>query len=294
MSLLPSISMSHSAPLLTGEWLRAGLEACGYRCTTVLLSGIRSLPRGCTVSLQFGDCIAAEADGATCLTVRCSIQINGSGERVSGMTRWQIRRRVHAPAGPEQLHFVIEADLVLERDVSLADVVTHGADVYRHLHTLIGDACATLHDLSIDSGQREKAAVPVMRIEARFLGDLATGRSGLATSGGAEWTELPVSAAVRHLQMTRAACDWLKDDILPDLASAIRRVVLQVQTANRYPRSTNVADEQESHVEARSGPWPHDPSTQGTDDVKPCSPPRLSMGAFDSHDPDRQRIRQRR
>ncbi len=39
--------------------------------------------------------------------------------------------------------------------------------------------------------------------------------------------------------MTRVACDWLKDDVLPDLASAIRRIVLQVQTTIRYSPIAN-------------------------------------------------------
>jgi hypothetical protein len=278
MSMSPSIPMSHAAPLLSAERLsaerlRAGLEASGYRCDTALLPGSRSLSPGCAMSLQFGDRIAKDADGVTCLTVRCSIQINGSSEHVSGVTRWQIRKQVHAPGRGKQLCFAIEADLILGRDISLADILTHGGDVYRHLHMLIGDASATLRDRSVENRRGGEVgglvSTPVMRIEARFFGDLAAGRSGLVTRHGAGSFGHSAEVAARHIQITRAACDWLQDDILPDLASAIRRMVLQVQTTIRYRSPTNAAT---ADVRSHSGSWPHDPSpqsaaTQSTEDA---------------------------
>lgn len=268
MSMSPSTPMSPSGLLLSAERLRAGLEACGYRCTTALVTGIRSLPAGCTVSLQFGDLIALDGDGATCLTLRCSIQINGRNERVRGITCWHIRKLVHVQAGLERLCFAIEADLVLGSDISLGDILTHGGDVYRHLHMLIGDASATLRDLSIESRKSRVAGAPVsgpvMRIEARFFGDLAAGRSGFVTSDGAGSVSRSAEAAARHIQITRAACDWLKDDVLPDLASAIRRMVLQVQTTIRYrspPASPGTGPQSDAQ------PQPHDRVAQRTDDA---------------------------
>jgi hypothetical protein len=94
-----------SAERLNAERLRAGLEACGYRCDTALLPGSRSLSPACTMSLQFGDRIAKDADDVTCLTVRCSIRINGNSEHVSGVTRWQVGKLVHVPGGVEKLCF---------------------------------------------------------------------------------------------------------------------------------------------------------------------------------------------
>ncbi len=266
MSMSPSIPGLRSAPILTGERLRAGLEACGYRCTTALLSGGRSLPPGCTVSLQFGDCIANAADGVTCLTVRCSIQINGSEENVSGLSRWQVRKHVRAPGGVERLCFAIEAELILGRNIGLADILAHGGDIYRHLHLLIGDASATLHDLEIDDMRGDEAGAlvlaPVMRIEARFFRDLAAGRSGLLAADQSERTAHPTEVAARHLQITRAACDWLKDDILPDLASAVRRMALQVQTSILHRSPSNGATEQGLGDPCQSASRRHGPSTQ--------------------------------
>jgi len=278
MSTSPSISTSQSVPLLSDERLRAGLEACGYRCTTALVSGIRSLPTGCTVSLQFGDLIAQSGDGATCLTVRCSIQINGRDERVKGVTRWQIRKLVDVQAGPERLCFAIEADLILGSDIGLADILTHGGDVYRHLHMLIVDASTTLRDLSVENRSRRVAgtlvSAPVMRIEARFFDDLAAGRSGLVTSDGAGSFGRSAEAEARHIQITSAACDWLKDDIVPDLASAIRRMVLQVQTTIR-DRSSPANPATAPQSDARS--QPHDRVTQRTDDAAATLVPALSQ-----------------
>ncbi len=268
MSASSSIATSQSAPLLSGERLRAGLEACGYRCTSASLSGVRSIAPGCTMSLQFGDRVGKEADDVTCLTVRCSIQINGGGEQIGEATRWRIRKEVPAPGAVPGLHFAIEADLIIGHDISLAEVLAHGGDVYRHLHMLIGDASATLYDLSINDGRGFDAGAlvvaPVMRIEARFVGDLAAGRSGLVASDGAGDFTHSASVAARHLRITRVACDWLKDDVLPDLASAIRRIVLQVQTTSRYRPSTNPTTEQRSDVRPQPESWAHDQANPST------------------------------
>lgn len=271
MSMSPSVPTSYSAPLqsddrLSAERLRAGLEACGYHCTTALLSGTHSLAPGCTVSLQFGDRIARDAGGETCLTVRCSIRINGSDERVRGMTRWQIRKQVPAPGGIPQLSFAIEADLITGGNVGLADVLAHGGDAYRHLHMLIADASLSLHGLSIDDMHGNDAGDAVLaavkRIEARFFGDIAAGRSGLVAADHAGDFTHPANVASRHLRMTRVACDWLKDDVLPDLASAIRRMVLQVQATSRYRLPANGATPQTPDNPGEPQSWPRASLTQ--------------------------------
>ena len=264
------ISAPPPVPFLTAGLLRAGLEARGYRCTTALLPGIRALAPGCMVALQFGDDIAMKADGTTCLTVRASIQINGSDERVGGITYLQVRKLFHRLVGRDRLCFAIEADLILGGGISLAEGLALGDDIHRHMQMLIGDASATLHDLSFDERERHEAApvtAPAIRIDARFLGDIATGRSGLVTSGGAGRITLPAKLATRHLQITHMACDWLKDDILPDLASTVRRVTLRAQTTLRYPPPASVEPDQKPPAEEAPKAWPDDPSVQTTDDV---------------------------
>lgn len=278
MSASSSISMSTSSPgdslgvqpdarpgvYLGAERLRAGLEACGYRCTNVILPGKHSVLPGCTVTMQLGDRIAIDDDGVTCLTLRASIQINGSDERVYGATRWRIRKLFPAPVGTDRLCFAIEADLFLGSDVRLIDVLAHGGDVYRHLHTLICDASATLRDVVRDHNQ--SAIAPVMRIEARFFGDLAAGRSGLVASFDESGVPLPARATAHHVHVTRAACHLLRDEILPDLASAIRRIALQVQTTIRYRTAAGASTKQTSDVQSpKASPQRH-PAPQSAEE----------------------------
>ena len=94
------------------------------------------------------------------------------------------------------------------------------------MHSLIADANATLYDLRIDDKASREADSPIMRIEAKFLDDLAVGRSGLVASTVPRIASHRVSTTTRHLRMLRTACDCLRDDVLPDLARAVRSVLL--------------------------------------------------------------------
>jgi hypothetical protein len=83
-----------------------------------------------------------------------------------------------------------------------------------------------LYDLRIDDKGSGEADSPVMRIEAKFLGDLAVGRSGLVASTETCTASHRVSTTARHLRMLRTACDCLRDEVLPDLARAVRSILL--------------------------------------------------------------------
>jgi len=258
-----SRSMLQSAPTFEAKQLRAALEARGYRCTTALLPGVRSLPAGCMMSLQFGDRIAMNADGVTCVTLRCSIQINGAHEHVSGATCWQIQKLVSAPAGQDRLCYAIETDLILGGGIELADVLTQGANIYQHLLVLFGDASATLRGLSLARG-RANAIAPVMRIEARVFGDLAVGRSGLVGASGAGDFAHSAKVAIRHLQITQAACDWLRNEVLPDLGGAIGNLDPQAQTPTGDRPCANDFSDACSPDPCLPDGWPHKPSIQDT------------------------------
>jgi hypothetical protein len=233
MSIPSSIASLHPAPLLTVDRVRAVLKTCGYRSTAVLPAGAHSLLPGCTLSLQFGDQIAMGAGGATRLTIRCSLQINGVDDRVCGVTYWQIGKSFRPSAGPDGFDIAIEADLILGGGERLADVLAHGGQAYCHLRMLIADARASLLDLRIDDRSGWELDGPIVRIEAKFLGDLAAGRSGLVASAE---PRIPHRASMTtgHLRMTQAACDCLNDDILPDLARAVRSMILQVGSSIVY------------------------------------------------------------
>jgi hypothetical protein len=225
MLITSSIDPLHAAPLLTVDRVRAVLETCGYRSTAVLLAGGHPLSPGCILSLQFGDQIAIGAGGAMRLTIRCSLQINGADDRGHDLTYWHIGKLFRPSAGPDGFDIAIEADLILGGDEMLADVLAHGGEAYRHLRVLIADARATLLDLLIDDRSGREPEGPVVRIEAKFLGDLAAGRSGLVPSTGPR-SPHRASTTTARLRMIQTACDCLNEDVLPDLERA-RSITLQ-------------------------------------------------------------------
>jgi hypothetical protein len=253
---------------LTLDSLRATLQGAGYRVEAVAdpvatipylrlarsevaqdvggdnrRAGVHWLSRGCAVSLQFGDQIVVDASGTTRLTIRSSLRVNGEDERAAGVMCWQIRKSFYRRVGSERLEFTIEADVILGSGIALADMLAHGRDVYRHLRLLITDARNTLRDLHVTDGSPNGPASPVVLIEAKFLGDLAIGRSGLVASSGSD----PSGC---HLRMTAAACDWLKDGILPDLARVVRTMVLQA--------SPSLSLRSQADVMTESRPCPND------------------------------------
>jgi hypothetical protein len=241
--------MSDATPAkLTLDSLRETLQQAGYRVKAVAdpianipylrsarvelafdsrsgdrATGIHVLSRGCAVSLQFGEQIVVGTSGTTRLTIRSSLRVNGEGERGTGITCWQVRKSFYRRVGSERLEFAIEADVILGSGIAHADVLADGGDVYRHLRLLITDARDTLRDLYVTDGSPNGAASAVL-IEAKFLDGLAAGRSGLVASSRSD-------PSGRHLRMTTAACDLLKDGILPDLARAVRTMILQASSS---------------------------------------------------------------
>jgi len=222
------IALSHPplAPALrlTADHVSAVLDACGYSSNPGLLGSTAHLAAGCRVLVQFGDLIATNADGVTCLTVRCSIAINGGEDSGSGVRSWQIRKVLPAPVGLIRLSIAIEADLLLGSGVLIEELLPHSGAIYQHLQLLIADIRATLHELPVHDEAAPDSDPPVLRIEASFLGDLATGRSGIASSRAAGARERSAAIACvtrRHLHITTAACDCLLNGVLPELAQII-------------------------------------------------------------------------
>ncbi len=214
-------------PLLTADHVRAVLDACGYRSTTVRFGGARVLPAGCRMSLQFGDLIATGADGATCLTVRCSIVINGGDESVIGVSSWQIRKVFPVLLDTVRLNIAIEADLLLGSGVLIEELLSHSEEIHHHLRLLIGDMRATLQELPIHDEPGQDIDAPVLRIDARFAGDLAAGRCGIVGSqaaAGRKRSAVMPRVARRHLHLSTAVCDCLANDVVAELARTIHGI----------------------------------------------------------------------
>ncbi len=224
MPIAPSHPPLAPALRLTADHVSAVLDACGYSSNPGLLCSTAHLAAGCRVLVQFGDLIATNADGVTCLTVRCSIVINGGEDSASGVRSWQIRKVLPAPIGPIRLSIAIEADLLLGSGVLIEELLPHSDAIYQHLRLLITDMRATLHELPVHDEAGHDIDPPVLRIEASFLGDLAAGRSGIASSRAAGARERSAAIARvthRHRHITTAACDCLLNGVLPELAQII-------------------------------------------------------------------------
>jgi hypothetical protein len=223
-----SSPLPDAGSLLLAEHLNGVLDACHYRGVAVELAGKRSLAPGCSVLLQFGDRLATLNDGGLCLTIRCGLQINGAVEHTVGATYWQVQMPPRRLVGPDRLSIAIEGDLILAGDMAIADALARGRDTYRHLRVLIADARDTLGELRLDESGRDDATGPVLRVEARLLGDLVCGRSGLVAGKGSR-----VSA--RRRRVTDAACGFLLERALPDLARAVAGAIPQARDPRHAP-----------------------------------------------------------
>jgi hypothetical protein len=217
-----STTLPAAAPELGAEhFVSEVLEACGCGSVAVRVAGTRMLAPGCAVSLQFGDEVAEVADGGICLTIRGGIKINGAADYTVGATRWQVRMPERRLAASDQLSVTLEADLILANDVTIAEGLARGREAYRELRLLIADARDTLAELNLERAASDAAPGPALRLEARLFGDLICGRSGLVAGRTS-------AISARHRRIMNAACDWLAQQALPDLARAVRAVIRQV------------------------------------------------------------------
>jgi hypothetical protein len=228
MPALPPIAEPAPELMLTAGGLRALLAVCGYRGAVIATWRRHVLPVGCRVSLQFGDQLTRDGDGQTQVRIRCSLEIDGNDERIGEVTYWQIRKVLPITVEGDRVHVALETDFLLGNMIRLDDVLTHGAEVFRHLRLLISDARLTLAHLPVDDRLGEEAAAPVLRIEARFAAHLAAGRTGLVVPDSAEAggrAAAPFRTSTRHVSIGIAACDCLADQVLPDLAQAVRAMI---------------------------------------------------------------------
>ena len=237
MSALPPIAEPAPELTLTAGQLRTLLGMCGYRGAVIATWRRHVLPVGCRVSLQFGDQVARDDDGVMHVVIRCSLEINGNDERTGEVTYWQIRKVLPITVDGNRFHFAVETDLLLGGMIRLDDVLTQGGEIFRHLRLLISDARLTLAHLPLNDRLGEDADPPVLRIEARFAAGLAAGRSGLVVGDPADAgvpAAAPFRTTTRQVGIGIAACDCLTDQVLPDLAQAVRAMIAQ-QRSTRSP-----------------------------------------------------------
>jgi hypothetical protein len=231
---------------LTADHLRELLATCGYQ--GAIVAGAKSaLPAGCGVVLQFGDELAASNGQAMQPVIRCNLAFNGSNPTPGGVTRWQLHKTVQMSTEKDRFSFAVEADVMFGECVRLGEALAHGGDIFRHLRLLLADARYAVQTSPLAREGDPTVEKPVLRIEARFVGDLAAGRSGFLRRHTA-----PSRAGVPQLTafdrcLAEAACDCLADQVIPELARAFRGLIARCSTdttlvqssaRDRFPEST--------------------------------------------------------
>ena len=206
--------------VLTTDNLRRLLAACGYDSTVV--DGAKfAVPAGCSIDLQFGQDIALD-DGETArAAVRCKLAIGANHQRGGSASRWHIHKLVALFGDADRFCVAIEAELLLGAGLVLADALVQDSKIFDHLRLLLADARETLQ--ALPRARRGDAQVegPTMRIEARFVGELAAGRTGLVRVGpGAA----PRQISAVSQRLLGAACTCVADQLIPDLARALREL----------------------------------------------------------------------
>src|SRR5262245_2662165 len=91
---------------LSADHVRELLTACGYRNADVV-SRKYVLPAGCGISLQFGEAMAGDGDGAPRASMRCNLALNGSEAHVGHARAWKAGKVVRMSAGDDHFSFAI-------------------------------------------------------------------------------------------------------------------------------------------------------------------------------------------
>ncbi len=206
------------------------MAARGYQVSAEASS--LALAPVCALALHFGDQLTRSAEGMPELTIRAGLD---AGATTSSSTmHWTLRKSDLRFARGERIRLRLEIDLFLSNHTNLDNLHLELRPAAANLNRLVGDARTLLSGLVIDK-TNEGHRGPVLRLEARFVGDLFTGRCGLISAGRA-----PMS--FRHQAASLAGCDWLKQTVLPELAASLRGQPPQAEAAaaDATPGATNL------------------------------------------------------
>jgi hypothetical protein len=213
-----------SGLVVTADCLRSALQERGYDCKTSQLPRGELPPPGLSMVVQFGDTITVSA-GKPALVVRCGVQMSDGRSR--DVARWKIQKTI-AVTEPQPFSIVIEADVVVSNRMVLSEVLSDEDDIYWHIGVLFNDLHGTL--MTVPVSGRTAGEIPAARIEARFFGDVAAGRSGLAREVKGDRN---LSLGSRQiLQIMRTGCDFLRAEVFPELAGVIRGSVARTEESD--------------------------------------------------------------
>lgn len=206
--------------------LQAALAARGYR--SEILSAFRSveLPAGCALATQFGDEVAVDPKGRTKVILNARFQINADAGPSAGLICLGVEK-AHQIGGERpfeltlklKLQIGVEADFCVPSELERGRSAIRRAESYAHIHSLLVDAHETVRGLRVDPLENALCG-PAIWIEARFFGDIALGRTGVARSR-------KPAVSSNYVRYTSAACEWLQHRALPDLRSVLDALTIK-------------------------------------------------------------------
>ena len=190
----------------------AVLAARGYRLTA--RSGAYVPTPLCTLAVHFGDRLTQSATGEPELLIRAGLEVRTAKPALSTGVRWTLRKSELRFTRAEQIRLTIEIEIFLPEATSGEDLRREINPLYTNLGGLLQDARKALLGVDVDEAPKGGPG-PILRLEARFIGDLFAGRSGFISSGRN-------LINVRHRSACIAACDWLRHSIVPDFILSLR------------------------------------------------------------------------
>ncbi len=114
------------------------------------------------------------------------------------------------------LGLALRDNLRVPDDLQQAEASIHSAWTYRYLLDLVEDMREALRGVAVSSACKGWSG-PALRLEARVVGDLTMGRTGVVR---------PCSQASSHdyKRLALSACDSLTRRVLPELRQVIREL----------------------------------------------------------------------
>ena len=201
--------------------IRAALAARGYESDMSLPGRPLRLRPGSTIAIQFAGQVLIGPKGVPQLIVDCAAQVNAD-EGASTDAMHLIIEKAHAVRSDPRmdlalkisLSLAVDADFCLPGQLTLGRSAIQSANAYCHLQGLVADARDTIRSLIVDPHRIDSSGSP-LRIQARLLGDVAIGHSGLVRPHQSTCSQ-------DYVRCSLAACDWMQKRLLPDLRLVMR------------------------------------------------------------------------
>jgi len=203
--------------------IQTTLAALGYKERLVPVFWSLGLPAGSKLAVQFAESVVTSTKGRSKLVLDGTFQINADDGPSAGLVHMEVEK-VHRLRGERPIDLVlklklligIEIDLHVPSELEFGRSAIHRAESYNYLQSLAADALQTAINLQVDPLENTLCG-PAIRIEARLLGELALGRTGVVRSS-------KQTASRDFASCTTAACEWLQHRVLPELRSVINRL----------------------------------------------------------------------